>query len=357
MSRADPPAMQMPHARQLDGFRAIAVSIVFIAHCGLERIVPGGFGVTIFFFLSGYLITSLLRSEHAQTGGINLKAFYWRRTLRIWPPLYITIAAVWLGMLVFFPGDRVDPWGVVAQLAFISNYSYLWGHAQGLDLPLWSLAVEEHFYLIFPLLFMFAIARMSRTKAVMTCALLCLLILLVRIGYAALYGPLNIVYYWSHTRIDSILFGCCLALHNNPLLDRDAWRPKVPAALLAIAVLLFCLVYRDPVFRQTLRYSLQGVALYVLFSYALHNDGLPARILSSPPLRLLSLYSYTFYLVHVMIIRIVEDYLHIGSLIPLVLLSGAATMAYCALMYHFVEKPLARRRRRLHSVDAQATIA
>jgi peptidoglycan/LPS O-acetylase OafA/YrhL len=347
----------MPHVRQLDGFRAMAILIVFFAHCGLERIVPGGFGVTIFFFLSGYLITSLLRSEYGQTGRISLSAFYWRRTLRIWPPLYITLAVCWTAMLVFFPGVRVDPWGVVAQIAFVNNYAYLWGHGSGLDLPLWSLAVEEHFYLIFPAAYALAIARLSSRGAFLVCAFSCLLVLLVRVSYVAAEGPIGIIYYWSHTRIDSILFGCCLALYNNPVLDRDAWRPHWSAALAAIGLLLFCLLFRNDIFRQTLRYSLQGMALYVLFAFALHDRGVLARILSSPPLRLISLYSYTFYLVHVMLIRICTDYFHIVSLVPLVLIAGTSSMLYCALMYHFVERPLAQRRRRLHKADSEATEA
>lgn len=351
------PTMHMPHVAQLDGFRAMAVLIVFIAHCGLERIVPGGFGVTIFFFLSGYLITSLLRSEYAQKGRVDLKAFYWRRTLRIWPPLYISLAVSWVCMLIFFPAVSIDPWGVFAQLMFVSNYSYLWHHPQGLDLPLWSLAVEEHFYLLFPIAYVFVIAPMSRFRAGMTCVLLCLLVLAIRVAYAAAYGALDIVYYWSHTRIDSILWGCCLALYNNPVLDRDAWRPNWIAAAAAVGILLFCLLYRDAVFRQTLRYSLQGAALYVLFSYVLFDSGIISKIMGSAPLRLISIYSYTFYLAHVIIIRICQDYLGLHSLLPLIVVSASLTTAYCALMYQLVERPFARWRKQLHSADAEATLS
>jgi peptidoglycan/LPS O-acetylase OafA/YrhL len=345
----------MGHVRQLDGFRAIAILIVFVAHCGLEHVVPGGFGVTIFFFLSGYLITSLLRSEYEQTDRVGMGAFYLRRTLRIWPPLYITIAVVWLAMRVFFPQEHVDPWGVLAQLAFVINYAYLWGHGSGLDLPLWSLAVEEHFYLLFPLGYAAFLASMPGRRAALTCFALCGLILLVRVGYAVAYGPLDIIYYWSHTRIDSILFGCCLALHNNPVLDRDAWRPGKRHLALALAALLICLVFRNEVFRQTLRYSVQGLALYVVFSFALHDRGAVARLLGSWPLRIVSLYSYTFYLVHVLIIKLCTDYFMIKGTVPLILVSGTATMIYCAAMHRFVEAPLARRRKQLHKVDAQAT--
>src|SRR5690606_21527322 len=72
----------------LDGIRGIAALIVFVAHAGLGHIVPGGFGVTIFFFLSGYLITTLLCVEFEKTGSISLKHFYLRRVYRIFPPLY-----------------------------------------------------------------------------------------------------------------------------------------------------------------------------------------------------------------------------------------------------------------------------
>ena len=80
------PEMYIP---SLDGIRAIAFLFVFIAHAGLDKIVPGGFGVTIFFFLSGYLITSILRLEASRTHKISLRKFYLRRAFRILPPMYI----------------------------------------------------------------------------------------------------------------------------------------------------------------------------------------------------------------------------------------------------------------------------
>ena len=87
------------HIPSLDGIRAIAVLIVFLSHVGLPYI-PGGFGVTIFFFLSGYLITTLLRREYERSNRIDFKKFYMRRVLRILPPFYVVlflaIGASWL---------------------------------------------------------------------------------------------------------------------------------------------------------------------------------------------------------------------------------------------------------------------
>src|SRR5207249_1422881 len=105
--------------------------------------------------------------------------------------------------------------------------------------------------------------------AVRVCAGLCGVILLLRL--VTLVWPEQIFhnYYWSHTRLDSILFGCCLALWQNPIMDGDAWRPKHWHAMLATAAILLTFVVRDQVFRETIRYSIQGAALFVLFSYAL----------------------------------------------------------------------------------------
>jgi len=80
----------------LDGIRAVAVSLVFFAHGGADSLVPGGLGVTIFFVLSGYLITTLMRIEHTRSGGISYRGFYLRRLLRLMPPLFIVVAAAGL---------------------------------------------------------------------------------------------------------------------------------------------------------------------------------------------------------------------------------------------------------------------
>src|SRR5258708_26476857 len=94
------------HIPSLDGLRAVSFFIVFAAHAGLDRIVPGGFGVTVFFFLSGYLITTLMRMEAEATGHVSLKNFYLRRALRILPPFYIVLlAATALSELYVLPAD------------------------------------------------------------------------------------------------------------------------------------------------------------------------------------------------------------------------------------------------------------
>jgi len=116
----EPPALT--HASlyipSLDGIRACSVMVVFAAHAGLRGLIPGDFGVTVFFFLSGYLITTLLRMEHEQTGAISFRAFYLRRVLRIFPPFYLVLIVATLLTAVGAlpaPGLHLRPEALAAQ--------------------------------------------------------------------------------------------------------------------------------------------------------------------------------------------------------------------------------------------------
>src|SRR6478672_6158755 len=148
-------AANVNYMPSLDGFRALAILFVFIAHLGFGYIIPGGFGVTLFFFLSGFLITRLLIHEHDKKNTLDLKGFYIRRLLRLYPPL--------LFMLLIFPVIIVS-FKHAISIPEITAVSFYWENyflvyvlhdgGKGNFNIFWSLAVEEHFYLIFPLLFL-----------------------------------------------------------------------------------------------------------------------------------------------------------------------------------------------------------
>jgi peptidoglycan/LPS O-acetylase OafA/YrhL len=362
MGKADPSPAQpatagkgISHIPQLDGIRAIAVGMVVIAHSGFDRIVPGGLGVTIFFFLSGYLITTLLRSEYATDGFIDLKQFYIRRTLRIWPPLYITMVFNGILAIALSYTGRVSPLGVLSQLLFVTNYTETIANLHGVPYaPLWSLAVEEHFYLLFPILFILLIGRIGPKGLGYVCMAACAVALVVRLWSIHAGVSYDDVYEWSHTRYDSIVFGCVLALWQNPLLDTNAWRPRIWQFGIAIFVMLATLVIRNPAAQQTIRYTLQGASLFVIFSYVLVDKGVITHFLTMRPMRLLGLYSYTFYLCHQSFIAIVGAF-HVTRPILLLLLATPLTWGYAWAMYRLVEQPLARWRRSLRRTDREAT--
>src|ERR1700761_2751623 len=108
----------------LDGVRAISFLIVFVAHSGLDWIVPGRLGVNIFFFLSGYLITTLMIRERASAGWISLKLFYARRSLRIFPPMYAIAGATLLYLWLTRQMAGITLPGVCSQLFYYQNYWY-----------------------------------------------------------------------------------------------------------------------------------------------------------------------------------------------------------------------------------------
>lgn len=338
--------LRFAHSPVLDGYRAIAVLIVVVSHTGLVKALPGGFGVTIFFFLSGYLITSLLRVEVTNSGRVDLRDFYARRTARILPPFYITCLLVAALCMGGFLKTYVNTKSLIIDGLFLTNYRLAFpkDYHHTLPIPLWSLDVEEHFYIIFSFAFAFFLSRLTPKKAASWCLGACAVILAVRILNVFMLNDYSPNYFWSHTRMDSILFGCVLALSNNPAIDKDAWRPTKLHIGLALLTLLFCTLYRNDAFRETARYTLQGLALIVIFSASLQNTGIIARILGSRPLRLIALISYTLYLVHSPALELFEDFRFFG----LPILGLVASVTYATGMYWFVERPLAEWRRERH---------
>ncbi|QDZ08035.1 acyltransferase [Sphingomonas panacisoli] len=326
----------------LDGLRALAITIVMCSHVGLQNVMPGQFGVTLFFFLSGYLITTLLRREFEQHGRISFRQFYLRRAVRILPPMYITIA--FLAVLSLIGVIHPLSWiGVPFDLAFLTNYFSV----SGVPIGLWSLAVEEHFYVAFPLLLWMLARRFSMAQCAIVLVGLCAIVLGVRLSEAQRVVDLKDINFWTHTRIDSILFGSILALWNNPVIDRKDVLPKgVAGYLLATALLLPTFTIRDEAFRQTYRYTIQGCGLLVLFNVAIRDTGVVAAALNNQLTRQIATLSYTLYLVHTGMIMAFSpaDGTH-----PVAATLGAfaASIAYALAMHRWIERPLNNRRRQI----------
>lgn len=340
----------------LDGMRAVAALLVFVAHAGWSHIIPGGFGVTIFFFLSGYLITTLLRREYESTGSINFKNFYLRRAYRIFPPLYIVLFLIALFALAGLVEHQMQPWAVVSQILYWTNY-YMIFYGEEYLVPstsvYWSLAIEEHFYFIFPVIFMLVMRRFTYANTALLFFSLCLLVLLWRCWLILEAGMSHeYTYYATDTRFDSLLFGCIMGVWRNPVAD-EAWelsRCSSYAVLCgALIVLLFCLVWRNGTFRETLRYTLQGLALFPIFWLAIrHSDWLIFRWLNWRPVRFFGVISYTFYLSHLFSIFMVDRFIDASNPVR-ALIAFILTFSFSALMFYTIERPIADLRRRLHT--------
>ena len=345
----------------LDGLRAVSFLMVFAAHAGVEAI-PGGFGVTVFFFLSGYLITTLMRLEAEKTGGVSLKNFYYRRALRILPPFYIVLfVATTLAAMGFLHVQGAEPprlLPVVSQILHFSNYwiaFHGWtGIAPGTGVY-WSLAVEEHFYIVFPTAFL-ALASLRFTGRQKAFAFwgLCALVLAWRCFLVVfLHAPVDRTFLCSDTRVDSMAFGCALAVWNNPALDGIGGPPReweLSMRLLflgGLGTLLATFLIRNPMFRETFRYTLQGIALTPVFMAAVRWPKWPPfRILNLRPIRFIGTLSYTLYLVHHTVLMAVEAQSQLRGLARAVV-ALFVSLAIAWAMHVIVERPCARLRRRL----------
>ena len=329
--------------------------LVFVAHAGWEHVVPGGFGVTVFFFLSGYLITTLLRRELEHTGSVSFSKFYLRRAYRIFPPLYIVLA---IGLILALAGvneHQIRPWAVVSEVLFWSNYyniSYGGHYFVPGTAVYWSLAVEEHFYFVFPLVFWATARRMSYTGAARLLLALCLLALawrcwlFIHVGVTAQY-----TYSATDARFDSLLFGCILGLWMNPAADGD-WkignRSRQVVFALSVIALLATFLYRDETFRQTFRYTLQGVALFPLFWLAVrHPDWIVFRWLNWRPVRFFGVISFTFYLCHLLMLKFADQLADDRGQVAMI--GFSLSFIFATSMYFLVERPIAALRRRLHN--------
>ena len=350
----------------LDGIRAVSFLLVFLAHSGLENVVPGGLGVTTFFFLSGFLITTLMRQELAQTGQVNFKQFYLRRVLRILPPFYtVLVFSALLSSLGVLDGPpQARP--LLAQALHFANY---WAVRHGTEGEVagtgvyWSLAVEEHFYLLFPAIFVL-LHRWLRTPRARALTLwaACLFILAWRCAlvYGAGTAP-DRTYMASDTRFDSILFGCALALVGNPALDsqteasRARWlRVFLPMGLL---LMLGSLLLRDPRFRETFRYSLQGLALYPFFICAVRNpDWGPFRLLNNRLVRRVGALSYSLYLFHHVVLFGVRRWVPVHPVFQSIV-ALCISLLLSEAIWRAIEKPCARLRKRLSAGEAPGSPA
>jgi peptidoglycan/LPS O-acetylase OafA/YrhL len=343
----------------------VSFTIVFVAHAGYGSVIPGGFGVTVFFFLSGFLITTLLRMELSGTGTVSLRDFYLRRALRILPPFYTVLA---FDTLLVLLGVLSGPLWAKPMLALVFHFSNYWNVYHGaLGQPpgtavYWSLAVEEHFYLVFPALFLLLQAlfpKRPRAQAVIL-LLACAAVLSWRfVLVLALHAPTDRTYLASDTRVDSILFGCALALGANPMLDEPGPASPLLRRLLVplgFAVLLATFLYRADWFRETLRYGLQGLALTPIFIAAMRDpQWWPFRWLNRPLLRRVGVLSYSLYLTHHAILYACERNLPrlAAPLRGALALLGSLLLAEA--IHRGIEKPCARLRKRLgHTPSAPA---
>jgi peptidoglycan/LPS O-acetylase OafA/YrhL len=342
----------------LDGLRGAAVAAVLLFHAG--HLKGGYLGVDLFFVLSGFLITSLLLAESSATGGIALRAFWARRARRLLPALAGVLGGVALyAWLVAAPTEltRIRGDGL-ATLFYVANWRAVFAHVDYWQLfaspsPLehtWSLAIEEQFYLVWPLV-IWALLRTHRTHLARRVLLVSgALALASTLAMALVYRPGNPtrVYYGSDTRAASILIGAMLAAlvgWRGVATSRRGRRGLEGAGLVGALVLGWAWTrlggQSDGLYRGGLLLTALGGAA-VIAAIAHPSPGPLARVLRFTPLRALGLISYGVYLWHWPVYVFLNDErTHVHGW-WLVVLRISVTLVIATVSYRVLEQPIRR---------------
>jgi len=348
MLRAAMQARSEGRIPSLDGLRAASILFVVLGHVAytagfpLPRIAHASgdlamIGVRVFFVISGFLITSLLLREEAKTGRISLGHFYLRRTLRIFPPFYVYVAAVAVAASVgLIELHRHD---LLAAFTYTTNYHHdrAWylGHA-------WSLAVEEQFYLLWPFLFAFlGSARAARVAlaAVILCPIVRLVLL---IGFPALRPGIGETF---PTVADAIAVGCLLACYRS----RIDSSPRLLALISARWFWIVPLIALGAQFNPSAKLQCLvgetvtnvGVALLIERVVRFPTAAV-GRFLNAGPVVFVGVLSYSLYLWQ-------QPFMdrHASGLIYRFPLNIALAFAAAVCSYYLIEKPALRLRSRI----------
>jgi len=304
----------------LDGVRGVAIAMVMAIHFGFKTPQSGRIGVTLFFVLSGYLITSLLRDEHAERGRINFFKFYERRARRLLPALVVVIAVSFVWQLA--RGDSFNAWtGLIAATFYVSNWAIRAGDNLGFLNHTWSLAVEEQFYLWWPLALALVMRWLPRFIGpfVIISAVLATLV--------AIKGPVLPI-----DRAAPLLLGCSLAY-----LPRIRFAPIFGLlAGLALAVMTFLTITHGPLLAAI------AILSFVFLAGILEPTPI-STLLSWSPLVALGKISYGLYLWHYPVSRVLATP-HVT--VTRIIADTVVSLALAIISYKFIEAPFRKRRRR-----------
>jgi len=376
----------VPYMPGLDGMRALAVIAVMIYHANPDWLSGGFLGVEVFFVISGYLITLLIVAEKERSDRIDLKSFWIRRARRLLPALFTMLILVIVYTAIFVPDALGQLRGdVVAALTYVTNWYQIWqgqGYTAAGDFAplrhLWSLAVEEQFYLLWPLVMLMLLARGSRhvaraaiwltVAALFTTLLMAVLFTPGRIGECDVtpeqywiigdrcISKMDTLYLSTITRAGGLLMGAALALLWRPIaVMRGPLRNKSPMFDLIAIVGLFglaamnwwvFLVKPDGADAFLFRggFLLCGMLTLMVLVGVTHQRGLSGRLLGSSVLLWIGVRSYGLYLYHWPIYQAIRKVAGNPLTLWQFIVAMVLTFAVTEASFRFIETPIRKQR-------------
>jgi peptidoglycan/LPS O-acetylase OafA/YrhL len=280
----------------LDGLRALAISFVILSHLIKGLHFVGGLGVSVFFVISGFLITALLCRERQSRGEVSLRDFYLRRVFRILPPFYVYLAFAYFYCAVGGVPSRPVHW-ISASLFF---FNYLVMYSPPVIAHAWSLCVEEQFYLFWPMAFVRI--RPEKVARFVIALILCAPILRV-LTYALWPSHREIIGLMGHTRVDSLMFGCLAGLSfgtsrfEKTIETLSRWNLPLLSLVFILGLSPVLEQYWEGKYGATLKFTLEGAAITILLMSVVHRPGtLFGRLLNHRWVTHVGMISYSVYL-------------------------------------------------------------
>ncbi|WP_164847366.1 acyltransferase family protein [Sphingobium algorifonticola] len=335
----------MKHRTDIDGLRAIAVMPILLFHAGIS-ILPGGFlGVDIFFVISGFLITGILMRD-MDADRFSILTFYRRRIVRIFPALFLMLAAVLIVATQLQLPNELEKtgWASASAAAFVSNIrywrsvDYFGGFAEMRPLlHTWSLGVEEQFYIFFPL-FLLIVRRWARAYVRQALIAVVILSFLAALVMAAIQPAA--AFYLLPARAWQLALGGLVAVGVFPQVAQQSRRDALAGCGLAMIVIAILIVQEDWALPAPwgLLPSL-GAALLIAYG----EDSVTHRLLRLPALRWIGAISYSLYLWHWPIITFYRLEKGLSLTLTESALLVAASFAAAAASFYLVERPMLRR--------------
>lgn len=337
----------------LDGLRGIAIIAVLAFHThhifGWSILKGGSVGVDIFFVLSGFLITALLIEEWQCNGEISLKGFYWRRVLRLVPALLVVLVSLYLLADVFFPATEAADTRRSIPVAFVYASDFALAFFQlrlGALQHTWSLAIEEHFYLIWPLFLLAALKLGAGRKRLIVITLSLAVASAVHRVVLHQLGALPVrTYYGVDTRADALLIGCATAMCVCwGFLRAQSLKALVVPAVGLIITLMIATGFASPFMHLGGFTLLAAAAAIVLVWVVLAPSSYLRSFLEYGPLVWVGRISYGLYLWHYPIFK-ASSLLRLAWPLQL-FVALTATLTVTCLSYYLIERPALKLKRR-----------
>lgn len=340
----------------LDGLRAIAVLGIIIYHLNKQWLSGGFLGVDTFFVISGYLITSLLLSEYEETGTIKIKQFWLRRIKRLLPAVLILIFTVTITTLIFKPSHIVQvKHDAIAALLYMSNWWYIATNVNYFEqfsfMPLkhlWSLAIEEQFYLFFPFVLILLLLKFkSYKKVTLILWIISLISLILMIAIFPITFGNSRVYFGTDTRLQTLLLGVILAFAwppfklkaNPPKILQNSISTTGIIALITLIILFFTVEDDNKWIYSGGFYIISTLTLLIIAS-AVHPTNTFAKLLGNKVFIYIGKRSYSLYLWHFPIISFIHSYYVAGQYpVYVYMIDIILTIILAESSYRYIELP------------------